>query len=40
MRTLTVGITTKDIAIITIKNMEIFLRNTLEHISIETTIDG
>ena len=40
MITLTIGITTQDIAIITIKNMDISLRITLEHISEEIIVDG
>ena len=34
------GITIQDIAIIIVKNMDISLRTTLEHISVETKIDG
>ena len=40
MKTLTIGITIQDIAIIAIKNMDISLRIALEHILVETTIDG
>ena len=40
MRTLTIGIKTQDTTINTIKNMDISLRIALEHISVETTIDG
>ena len=40
MTTLTIGITIQDIAVIIIKNMDISLRTTLEHISVETIIVG
>ena len=40
METLTIGITTQDIVVITIKNMDISLRTTFEHISVEIIIDG
>ena len=35
-----IGIKIQDITIITIKNMDISLRTTLEHILVETTVDG
>ena len=37
---LQLGLETQDIAVITIKNMEISLKTTLEHISVEIIIDG
>ena len=40
MITLTIGIKTQDIVVITIKNVDISMRTTLEHISVETIIDG
>ena len=40
MRTLTIGITTQDIAAITVKNMGISLRTALEHIAVEVIRDG
>ena len=40
MINLAIGITTQDIVFITIKNMDISSRTKLEHISVETIIDG
>lgn len=40
METLTIGMTIQDIAIIIVKNMDIYLRTKLEHILVETTRDG
>ena len=40
MITLIIGVTIQDIAAIIVKNMVISLRTTLEHILVETTIDG
>ena len=38
-QTLTLGITTQDIAVTTIKNMDISLRITLQHILVEIKMD-
>ena len=40
METLIVGITIQDIAVIIVKNMDIPLRTTLEHILVEIINDG
>ena len=40
MKTLSIGITIQDLAIIIVKSMDTFLRTTLEHILEEIIVDG